>query len=164
MRPVTTLLHKLVRSFHAEGVTETAAAAHAVRKELEKRAARGDIEAEQMLDDSLNRGLQGRVKDILKEERIDVPVKTGKVVNIKQTWGVRKGRKWQQMRLWGMDYDTLADLVQRESDRLKGQSHTLGALRTLLRVYDEHRDAPTVADALRAEGIDPESLVVWGDA
>lgn len=162
------MLDDLATKHITRGVTKTSDLARAVRNDLDAKASKGSIEAKVALDQALLAGLQTSVKKILKRAKSRITVKSGNVVEIPARWGVQttneKGRVVFQQMLWlEMDRETFDALLDRERRRRKSQSTRVAALEAVERVWNDHPQARTAAEAFEIEGIDPSTLVIYDD-
>jgi hypothetical protein len=165
------LLERVATKHYDKGTTATGRLASRVLRDLERIAASSSedsIEAQAILSDALDAGLQSRIRKVLKQMRVEVPLKSGKSIAIPAVWGVQvknaDGRAEFQQLLWmQMDYETFSKLWERERDRSDLQRGVFSGLDAVKRIYDQHRDAPTAGDACREEGFDPQSLIVYAE-
>lgn len=69
----------------------------------------------------------------------------------------------QQSLWWEMDYDEFAALFSTVMRILARDAETAAAFEQVMKAYQAHRDAPTVAEACRRAGIDPQMIEISDD-
>jgi hypothetical protein len=109
--------------------------------------------ATRVMDDAMRDGISKMVKEKGKaRDRAGYATAKG-TVDLSAVSGVKRDGQWQQLKFEQMSRDELIAHLDIVESNLAALGVRKGAVARLLRIYDQHPDAPTLAAALDAADV-----------